>query len=343
MARIDVVIPCYEYGRFLRDSVGSALSQTGHDLRVLIIDNASSDNSFEIAQELAREDARVSVARHKTNLGQRASYNEGIEWASGDYFMMLDADDVVAPGSLARAAAIMDEDSNIVLTHGAEKKMSFPPGRIPNLEPGKTDGAWKVLRGLDFIQQFCARPYNFIGSTTIVRRTTAQKTVGYYHPDIKFADDLNMWLRFATLGSVAETSAVQGIRRVHQAQLSAFYRTFPANDFVEHFNSITSFFAREGAQLPRAKEMSKAVRRQIAINAFWYGVYCQENGDSQNCKSCIRLALSLEPMAVLPRLVKHCLNLRLPLQMLPQFIAAAIPGAIERYGPEREWKPIAWH
>ena len=65
MASVDVVIPCYQYGRFLRDAVTSVLSQGISQLRVLVIDNASTDNSLEVATQLALEDRRVEVIAHR--------------------------------------------------------------------------------------------------------------------------------------------------------------------------------------------------------------------------------------------------------------------------------------
>src|SRR5262245_3553031 len=103
MSSVDVVIPCYQYGRFLRECVSSVLTQGVSHIRVLIIDNASTDGSAEIARQLAAEDSRIEVAAHSHNVGPTASYNEGIDWASAEYFVLLDADDLLAPGCLARA------------------------------------------------------------------------------------------------------------------------------------------------------------------------------------------------------------------------------------------------
>ena len=114
MSSIDVAIPSFQYGRFLRDSVGSVLRQNVDSLRVLIIDNASTDDSLDVAREIASEDKRVHIIAHERNVGPIASLNEGIDWATADYFMTLDADDLLAPGCLKRAMSILDKDESIV-------------------------------------------------------------------------------------------------------------------------------------------------------------------------------------------------------------------------------------
>ena len=88
MPSIDVVIPNYQYGRYLPGCVASILAQGIPDTRILIIDNASTDNSVEVAQEIARQDARVELVVRSTNLGPHASFNEGLDWARARYFMM---------------------------------------------------------------------------------------------------------------------------------------------------------------------------------------------------------------------------------------------------------------
>ncbi len=88
MAIVDVAIPCFNYGRFLRKCVESVLSQDVEDLRVLVIDNASTDNSVEVARELARNDPRVEVIARSRNLGPHASYNEAIDWAEFELFSL---------------------------------------------------------------------------------------------------------------------------------------------------------------------------------------------------------------------------------------------------------------
>src|SRR5262245_4914881 len=107
MSSVDVIIPCYNYARYVGDCARSVLDQPGVDVRVLIIDDASSDDTPTVGRELAA-DPRIEFRRHKQNIGHIATYNEGIEWTSGDYLLLISADDMLAPGAVARAAAVMD-------------------------------------------------------------------------------------------------------------------------------------------------------------------------------------------------------------------------------------------
>ncbi|MDR4307475.1 glycosyltransferase [Chelatococcus sambhunathii] len=85
MAIVDIAAPCYRYGRFLQDCVSSVLSQSISDVRILIIDDASQDGSADVARALAATDPRIELSVHQTNLGQTATYNEGIAWATAPY------------------------------------------------------------------------------------------------------------------------------------------------------------------------------------------------------------------------------------------------------------------
>jgi glycosyltransferase involved in cell wall biosynthesis len=94
---VSVVVTNYNYGRFLRQALDSALAQT-HDAEVVLVDDGSTDDSREI---LADYDNRVKVLLQE-NAGQRAAVNAGIAASSGDVVCLLDADDVFAPEKVER-------------------------------------------------------------------------------------------------------------------------------------------------------------------------------------------------------------------------------------------------
>jgi glycosyltransferase involved in cell wall biosynthesis len=298
MAGVDVVIPCYQYGRYLRECVTSVLSQGVGDLRVLIIDNASTDDSVEVARQLAREDRRVEVVAHRTNVGATASYNEGIEWASADYFVILDADDLLAPGCLARALPIMELHPEISFTYGFEA-IALPDGTMRGPEGNIEDAPWRIVPGREYIEHACRYPRNYIGAPTVVRRTSAQKRVGFHRPELPYSDDLEMWLRLATVGSIASTKAVQGIRRVHALQMSEGYRSSMVRDFAEREAAFKVFFANEGRALPSADRLLRQAKRNLGADAYWSAVSHLFRGYPNDSLMLFKFCLTRRPSAAI--------------------------------------------
>ena len=169
MTSIDVVIPNYNYGRYLRDCLESVLCQDVEHLRVLIIDNASTDNSAEIAYEFARTDPRVEVRIHASNLGLHASFNEGVDWASAEYFMILCSDDLLKPGALRQATAIMNEYPEVHLVNGLTSD-HFDEG-APVLSPVTSNPPVRFVPGREFLHTICQSGRSTIAGPAAIVRT----------------------------------------------------------------------------------------------------------------------------------------------------------------------------
>lgn len=111
-------MPRYNYARFLTRCASSILDQQGVNVRVLIIDDASSDDTPQVGQRLAALDPRVEFRRHEVNCGHLATCNEGLlGWASAKYSLLLSADDMLAPAALARATRLADRHGDVGMTH----------------------------------------------------------------------------------------------------------------------------------------------------------------------------------------------------------------------------------
>src|SRR4029079_17118645 len=100
---VTVIVPCYNFGDFLAECVQSVITQSGVDTQVIIIDDASSDRSPQLAAELAARYPNVEARLPSKNMGHIPTYNEGIEAATGDYLALLSADDLLVGGALERA------------------------------------------------------------------------------------------------------------------------------------------------------------------------------------------------------------------------------------------------
>ena len=286
MARVDVAIPCYNYGRFLPECVASVLSQEGPKVRVLIIDNASLDDSLAVARALAANDERIEVRSHDVNRGATCSYNAGIDWARSEYILILDADDLLAPGALARAVRILDANPEVSFVHGVEDSLHSDGVHVPvQIRPGP---ATVTRPGVEVIRQLCRTPVNTIGANTVVRRTQAQRQAGHYNPCLPYTDDLEMWLRLAMLGSVVTIRAPQAIRRLHKARMSTGYQSL--RDFRERERAFESFFRSAGAALPDADILMAAVRRGLGQHAYWSGLSHLLRGQLSDARDLLGLA-----------------------------------------------------
>ena len=263
---VSVIIPCYKYGRFLEQCVQSALSQQGVDVRVLIIDDCSPDDSYSVATRLADLDSRVTARRHEVNRGNIATFNEGLlEWADGKYSVLISADDILADGALARAAAVMESFPGVGLVYGHAinwiDSKPLPPART---RPGKIR-RWK---GIEWIRVVCGLGHNVITSPEVVVRTSVQHEVGPYRSDLPHGADMELWLRFAAHCDIAFIEGVdQAYYRIHGSNMTVG-RTHVV-DLRERAGVFDYFFAGAGATLPGAAELWRKANRRLAKEALW--------------------------------------------------------------------------
>jgi hypothetical protein len=287
MTKIDVVVPCYNYGRFLTSCVASILDQSVRDLRILIIDDASTDNSLSVARELAENDPRVSVVAHSQNKGHIGTYNEGIAWASADYFLLLSADDFLVPGALERAIAIMDENPDVGLTHG-EGIVWYDDQPLPAVATQQTF-TWARH---DLISEICATGINLVATPTAIGRMTIQKTVGGYKESLSHSGDMEMWLRFAAHGAVARIDAAQAIYRRHSSAMSNAYFARMASDYRQRQQAFESFFHECDHRLANSGVLRAQATRVMANHAFRCGIGLIRRGHLNDGFQLVRAAMN---------------------------------------------------
>lgn len=103
MSKVSVLIAVYNTEKYLAECLDSVCSQTLQDIQIICIDDCSTDSSPEILQRYAAEDSRLHIIRMPENSGQAVARNKGLQIADGEYIMMLDSDDWLAPDAIERA------------------------------------------------------------------------------------------------------------------------------------------------------------------------------------------------------------------------------------------------
>lgn len=107
VAKVSIIIPCYNSGQYLQEAVESALNQTFQNIEVIVIDDGSVEPATERALDLIARNNEVRLLRQE-NQGPSSARNFGIRECLGEYFLPLDADDLIEPGYVAEAVKVME-------------------------------------------------------------------------------------------------------------------------------------------------------------------------------------------------------------------------------------------
>lgn len=180
MEKVSIVLPVYNGQKYLRESIESILKQTYEDYELIIVNDASTDHTLEIAAEYAAKDSRIRVFSNDHNSKLPQSLNNGFAQASGEFYTWTSDDNVMLPDCLERMVETFREHPEVDLIYG---KQAFID------ESGKITGHRKYPKDMDDIYI-----RDIVGACFMYRKKVQEKLGGY---DIsKFlVEDYDFWLR----------------------------------------------------------------------------------------------------------------------------------------------------
>lgn len=128
---VSILIPAYNRENLIEETVQSALNQTYKNIEVVVVDNQSTDNTWEVLQKLASQDERIKIFQNEINIGPVRNWKRCIDEASGEYGKILWSDDLIAPDFLEKTVPYLEnKDVGFVYTgteifvDGTDKKTS---------------------------------------------------------------------------------------------------------------------------------------------------------------------------------------------------------------------------
>ncbi|WP_134742398.1 glycosyltransferase [Nocardioides sp. 503] len=252
--RVSVVVPCYNYGRFLPQAVASALDQDHVDVDVLIVDDASTDDSVAVAHRIAAGDDRVQVLAHETNQGHIRTYNEGLGKVSGDYLVLLSADDLLTPDALTRATALMEAHPEVGLVYGHAPSFTEAPPEV-DCRPR----SWSVWGPGEWLTPRARRSRNPVYTPTAVMRSAAWSEIGAYDERLPLGADMLLWYQAAACWGVGRVNnGAQAFYRVHGANMHLTRFAGMHRDLVEQREVLRILFDDP----PRGVDLGSGLREQ---------------------------------------------------------------------------------
>ena len=290
--RVDVIVPCYNYGDVLEACVQSILTQQDVDVRVMIMDDASSDSTQAVGMRLAAADARVEYRRHTVNRGHITTYNEALAMLTGDFVLLLSADDMLTPGALRRATRAMIAHPEVGIAYGPDIPFRHAPPA--DAAPSTTVCTHRIMSYVEFLERSCRLGHTPIQAPTILVRTSLHRKIGDYLPSLPHTADTEIWLRMAAHGSVCELQRAAGVpapaREEHEPRLLAGAAARGAEEGLRHpFRRVRRSRIRK---LRRCRRWSRArlprMRSGRGAGAF-------DNGQPAICRDFLAFAAAIHP------------------------------------------------
>ncbi|MNB99109.1 putative teichuronic acid biosynthesis glycosyltransferase TuaG [compost metagenome] len=185
---ISIILPTYNRSKYLKKTIDSILSQkTEYTYEIIIVDDASSDNTEELIQNI--DNKKIQYIRLITNSGGGKARNTGIANARGKYVAFIDSDTTWHEEKIQRQIELLEKDNTYIGCYSRFVKISKSGSKIlPKEIPGPEDAAGKIL--LD----------NFIDTPTSVIRRKFLDKVGGFDEKLPRFQDWELFIRLTKLG-----------------------------------------------------------------------------------------------------------------------------------------------
>jgi glycosyltransferase involved in cell wall biosynthesis len=197
MAMVSVIVPCYNYGKFISETLDSVLEQTYDNWECIIIDDGSTDNSKEIISCYTRKDKRFTYI-YQENKGLSAARNTGINAAKGDFLLFLDSDDKIKRRKLEMEVAFLDDNPHVDIVYGdARYFVTDRPGEH-YYSMGMPDKPWmpKVSgKGKELLKHLIKENILVVSAALVRKRSVT--VCGFFDETLKVSEDWDFWIRCA--------------------------------------------------------------------------------------------------------------------------------------------------
>ena len=192
---VSICIPTYNRAHMVNRAIESALSQTYPNAEIIVVDDASTDSTYELVTSY--HDPRMTYFKNPKNLGQFGNFNKCIDLSHGKYIHILHSDDYIDSNFTQICVEFLEANPNVAMTftsaqliyNGEQKRIAVSDHNIIYQAP---EGFREILRSRSII--ICP---------SVMIRKDVYNFVGFYSPEYPYSGDFYQWLRIAKRFDIA--------------------------------------------------------------------------------------------------------------------------------------------
>lgn len=205
MPKVSIVLPTYNGRKYLRQSIESILSQTYTDWELILVDDCSTDETFDIIEKYVKSDPRIRAIHNSKNLKLPGALNVGFSVAKGKYLTWTSDDNLYMPDAIEVMAEFLDSHDTIYMVHGNVDLIDSEGKMIGELGPYDNKKMYAL---------------NCVGACFMYRKEVRDR-IGNYNEDAFCVEDYEYWLRVLDgFGEIVSVNQKLYQYRIHEGSLS---------------------------------------------------------------------------------------------------------------------------
>lgn len=210
-SKISVILPVYNAGNFLKDAIESILHQTYKNFEFVIVDDASTDGSFQILKEYAKLNRNIKLFRNHKNLGVSETVRKAIDHANGDYLVRMDADDIALPRRIEQQFEYLENHPKTVAV-GGQCLTIDSKNRITGKKTFPTE--------FKEISKYIFRFVPVQQPTLMIARHRLPKNFVFYVDGMNTAEEIELYFKLFKHGKVENLPEIVLLYRIHENNTS---------------------------------------------------------------------------------------------------------------------------
>lgn len=250
MPKVSVMMPAYNVEKYIGEAIESILNQTFQDYELIIIDDGSTDSTYNIMEEYRRKHEKIRIFKNKENKGLSFTRNRLLSLAKGDYLAILDSDDIAFPYRIEKQVNFLDKNPPVGLLGGAVEYFN---------DINNSTKISKRLKGSDKIACRLLFQNVFGQSTVMFRKEFADLK---YREEYPPAEDYDLWVRMSWQTQTDNLADVMIRYRTHQNNISTIKR----EERLENVRAIYKMQLERMTIIPKKRELD--IHELIADNSM---------------------------------------------------------------------------